>query len=245
MCPAIVLLVRTHRFDHHRTMPHPPDLAAFAAVLADRSRAAMLLALMDGRALTATELATAGEVAASTASSHLGRLVEAGWLDVVRQGRHRYFRLRDAGAASLLEQLMTQTSQRVAPVAVGPADAALRRARVCYDHLAGSCGTQLFERLYRSGCLATIDDAPVLTPDGEAWCIALGVDVAALRGQRRPLCRSCLDWSERRPHLAGALGAALLARLLERGVLRRQAQGRALTVTAGWERLLDRLAVPA
>ncbi|HET6432513.1 helix-turn-helix transcriptional regulator [Dyella sp.] len=225
-------------------MSPAPDIAALAAVLADRRRAAMVSALMDGRALTATELAAVGEVAASTASSHLARLVAAGLLEALPQGRHRYFRLRGAGVAGLLEGLMAHAAPPPT-VPTGPVDGTLRLARVCYDHLAGSCGTALFDALCAAGCLERIDEAVRLTADGEAWCLRQGIDVPALRRQRRPLCRSCLDWSERRPHLAGALGAALLQRLLEQGVLQRQAAGRALGVGARWNRLLETLAVPA
>lgn len=238
-----MLLAAVTCFDHHRNMSQAPDIAALAAALADRRRAAMVLALMGGRALTATELAAVGEVAASTASSHLGRLVREGLLEIVPQGRHRYFRLRSPAVAGLLEGLLIHAAAGP-PVSPGPTDSALRRARVCYDHLAGACGTELFDALCAAGCLARVDDAVVVTAAGEAWCMRMGVDLLALRSERRPLCRTCLDWSERRPHLAGALGAALLRRLLEQGALRRQPEGRALAVSSRWTALLDTLAGP-
>lgn len=218
------------------------DIASYAALLADPSRAAMLTALMDGRALTATELAAEGGIAASTASSHLSRLVDAGLLGMVRQGRHRYFRLADDDVAAMLEDLMRRL--RPAPGSgprTGPADAALRHARVCYDHLAGACGTRLFAALRARGYVAMHEEAVALTATGETWCRQIGIDLDALRARRRPLCRPCLDWSERRPHLAGALGAALFEHLLARGGLRRQTQGRALTVTSAGRAFLDRL----
>lgn len=218
------------------------NVAAVAALLADRTRAAMLLALMDGRALTATELASEGQVAPSTASSHLARLTEAGLLAMLRQGRQRYFRLANAPVAELLEGLLGFAARAERTVVrTGPADQALRHARSCYDHLAGACGVALWDRLHAHGHLAEHDGATVLTAQGEAWCRRWGIDLAAVRASRRPLCRPCLDWSERRMHLAGALGAAILERMLARGLVRRQPQGRALRVTPRGEHFLAHL----
>lgn len=228
------------RFDADRTMT--PNVATVAALLADPTRAAMLLALMDGRALTATELAIEGQVAPSTASSHLARLTDAGLLAMLRQGRQRYFRLAGAPVAELLEGLLGFAARDGhAAVHTGPADLALRYARSCYDHLAGQCGVALWDRLHAHAHLAERDGATVLTTQGEAWCRRLGVDLAAMRASRRPLCRPCLDWSERRMHLAGALGAAILDRMLALALVRRQPQGRALQVTPKGERFLESL----
>ncbi len=219
-------------------MADPTDIAA-AAVLGDASRSRMLAALMDGRARTASELALEGDVAPSTASSHLARLAGAGIVAVARQGRHRYFRLADAETAGLLETLMV-VSARHHQRRLGPADAPLRAARVCYDHLAGEAGVRLLHSLQGRGYLSAGAE-PALTMAGEHWCGGIGIDLAALRAGRRPLCRACLDWSERRDHLAGALGAALLQRLLVRGHARRQPHSRALTLDARGERFIAQL----
>ena len=229
-------------FDADRSVT--PNVASVAALLADTTRAAMLLALMDGRALTATELAIEGQVAPSTASSHLARLTEAGLLAVVRQGRQRYFRLANAAVAELLEGLLGFAARDDhAAVRTGPTDPALRHARHCYDHLAGHCGVQLWDRLHAHHHLAERDGATALTARGEAWCHALGIDLVAMRASRRPLCRPCLDWSERRTHLAGALGAAILDRMLVLALVQRQPSGRALRVTSKGERFLERLSL--
>ena len=202
----------------------------------------MLLALMDGRALTATELAIEGQVAPSTGSSHLARLTDAGLLTLLRQGRQRYFRLANASVAELLEGLLGFAAREgYAAVHTGPADQALRHARTCYDHLAGHCGVALWDRLHGHGYLAEGDGGTALTTKGEAWCHRFGIDLVAMRAWRRPLCRPCLDWSERRMHLAGALGAAILDRMLALALVNRQLQGRALRVTPKGERFLESL----
>lgn len=198
-------------FGYHRSMLAPPDLPSVAALIADPTRARMLAVLMDGRALTATELALEGGVTPSTASSHLARLSGAGLVSLAKQGRHRYFRIAAPEVAAVLEQLMSLGAYGgKSTVRLGPRDEGLRRARVCYDHLAGEAGVRLLERARARELLRGSEDALVLTPAGEAWCRGLGLDLSALRAKRRPLCRACLDWSERRTHLAGALGAALL-----------------------------------
>lgn len=232
------------RFDADRSIA--PDVATTAALLADPTRAAMLLALMDGRALTATELALEGQVAPSTASSHLARLTEAGLLAVLRQGRQRYFRLANASVGELLEGLLGFAARDDHPaVRTGPTDPALRHARTCYDHLAGHCGVALWDRLHARAYLSERDGATALTAQGEAWCRAFDIDLAAVRASRRPLCRPCLDWSERRMHLAGALGAAILDRMLALALalVQRHPSGRSLRVTPKGERFLERLSL--
>jgi DNA-binding transcriptional ArsR family regulator len=205
------------------------DFASIASLIGDPTRGRIVDALMDGRARTATELALDGGVAPSTASSHLAQLSSAGILAVVKQGRHRYFRIADFKVAQVIEGLMRisaddgKSSQRF-----GPSDETLRRARVCYDHIAGEAGVSLFDQLRKGGILSDNDDSPVLTPVGENWCKRIGMDVAAIRKQRRPLCLACLDWSERRIHLAGALGAALLERMLVLRYARRMPDSRVL-----------------
>lgn len=218
------------------------SFAPAAALLGDPVRARMLAALMDGRARTATELATAGAVAASTASAHLARLTDAGLLTVVRQGRHRYHRIAGEHVASAIEALLQLSAPpTAAPRSFGPRDQALRRARVCYDHLAGRLGVELADGMARHGFLVGAADRLALSPAGADWVRALGADPDALASGRRPACRFCLDWSERRSHLAGALGAALLSTLLERGMLARTRHSRALQVRESALRLLETL----
>ena len=226
-------------------MNDAPSFAAVAALIADPTRARMLAALMDGRALTATELALEGGVTPSTTSSHLGLLTRAGLLAVARQGRHRYVRIAGPEVAAALEQLMGLGSHEHRPaVRTGPSDPDLRRARVCYDHLAGEVAVRLLEGLRRSEILAGEEEALILTARGEAWCGSLGIDLGALRAKRRPLCRSCLDWSERRLHLAGALGAALLDYLFVRRHAWRVAGSRAVTLSPRGEAFIERPELP-
>lgn len=223
-------------------MPDMPDVAAVAALVGDPTRARMLAALMDGRARTATELALEGGVAPPTASSHLARLTDAGLLATARQGRHRYFRIAAPEVATVVEGMMGLAARGGLRAArVGPRDTGLRRARVCYDHLAGEAGVRLLERMREAGLIAGADDALVLTDRGEEWCEEVGIDLVALRGARRRLCRSCLDWSERRAHLAGALGAALLDRLLALRHVRRVAGGRTVVLSPRGESFVERL----
>ena len=221
-------------------MGSPPHFTAIAAAIGEPAREKMLQVLMDGRALTATELALEAGVAPSTASSHLARLQRAGLISRTAQGRHRYFRIATGEVAALLESLMGLATSRGA-VRTGPRGAALRRARVCYDHLAGARGVELLERMRERRLIRSDRGSLDLTDDGERWLGALGVDLAALRKGRRPLVRACLDWSERRDHLAGAVGAAILARLLELRLVRRETIGRALAVSAAGEKLLSSL----
>src|SRR5689334_23007509 len=182
-------------------MKDGPVIASVASLLGDPARANMLTALMDGRALTVSELAEAAGVSLPTASGHLAKLDAAGLLTAEKQGRHRYFRLSDHDVAQVLEGLMA-LAQRTGAVRVrtGPKDAALREARVCYDHLAGERGVRLMQSLVRRGWLSGASD-PAVTEAGRAGFEAFGIDVATLARGRRPLCRCCLDWSERRSHL--------------------------------------------
>jgi DNA-binding transcriptional ArsR family regulator len=216
-------------------MTHP-DFAPLAALLGEPARARIAATLMDGRAFTATELALEAGVAPSTASEHLARLEAAGLLARAVQGRHRYFRLASHEVAAVIEALMGLPAPP--SKVVGPRDPVLRAARVCYDHLAGERGVALLEGLRGCGHL----DGSRLTASGEQFCEALGLDLAQLRARGRPLVRTCLDWSERRDHLAGALGAALLERLLALRHLQRGA-GRSVSVTPAGARLFSRLSL--
>jgi DNA-binding transcriptional ArsR family regulator len=216
-----------------------PLIASIAALIGDPGRANMLTALMDGRALTASELGGAAGVTLQTASGHLSRLVESGLLAVRKQGRHRYFSLSGPDVAETLEALMG-LAQRTGAVRVrtGPRDAALREARICYDQLAGERGVALLEALRRKGLVKGEQDI-ALTDSGRAFFTRLGVDLGRLQNTRRPICRLCLDWSERRAHLGGALGAALLDLMADRLWLRRE-EGRVLRFSAAGTREFEK-----
>lgn len=212
-------------------------IAHVAALVGEPARTAMLLALMDGRALTARELADAAHVSPATASRHLGLLVEAALLRVERQGRHRYHCLASAEVARVLEGLM-QLAVPSEPrrVLVGPRDAALRTARTCYDHLAGRLGVAVTAHLLDAGAVVFEgEDASGHVTDRAPEALRrLGLDAGAATAEgagRRPHCRPCLDWSERRMHLAGRLGALICGHCLERGWLVRGQGTRALTIT--------------
>jgi DNA-binding transcriptional ArsR family regulator len=223
-------------------MSDRPDIAFVAALLGDPTRSRMLTVLMDGRAQTATELALEGGVSASTASSHLARLTVAGFVTLAKQGRHRYFRIAAPEVAAAIEGLMGIAPRgRARPARTGACDEGLRRARVCYDHLAGEAGVRLLERLRERHFVGGSSEAIELTRAGERWCREAGIDLETLRAKRRPLCRSCLDWSERRIHLAGALGAALLDRLFDLCYARRGPGSRAVIVSSRGEAFIERL----
>ena len=209
-------------------MKDGPDIARIAALIGDPARANMLGALMQGRALTATELAQEAGITPQTASSHLSRLAEGGLIRQRRQGRHRYAELASADVAGVLEALMGLAAKsghlRRRP---GPRDPELRRARVCYDHLAGEMGTRMFESMLARGLLIRSGTGIALTDAGRAFVADFAPE--ALTGRSRaPLCRECLDWSERRSHLAGRLGRAMLARMVELGWARRDEGSRVI-----------------
>lgn len=224
-----------------------PDIAAVAGLIGDRARATMLLCLMAARSFTATELSRAARVTKATASAHLSKLVAAKLVAVERQGRHRYFRLANPDVAGLIEHLMGVANRvGAARIDSGPADPALRKARVCYDHLAGELGVLIFDSLRQQGFLSTQDRKLSLSEAGRAFCHRLGVDLTELETRRRPLCLACLDWSERRHHLAGALGAAILGRCLALKWARPLRGTRTLSFSAPGERALRaRFRLPA
>lgn len=222
-------------------------IAEVAAVVGEPARAAMLTALMDGRALTATELANVAGITPQTASTHLSRLTGAGLVTVQKQGRHRYHRLASVGVARMLEGLMQHVSanaaQRAAP-RTGPRDEALRRARTCYDHLAGRLGVEIAESLVAQNYIEIDDETGIVTKAGVAFFVRAGIAMPdGVAGQRitRPVCRPCLDWSERRPHLAGRLGAAICAHGFEAGWLRRIEGTRAVAITQRGSNSLTKL----
>lgn len=213
-------------------MKDGPHIARIAALIGDSARAEVLTALMADRALTATELADLAGVTKQTISAHLAKLLDAGLIAVESQGRHRYFRLADRDVAQLLETLMN-VAFRAGAVRVrsSPREPALRRARMCYDHLAGEVGVQFYESLLQQGLVRATPTGAELTPAGAQWFARVGIDAPALAQQRRMVCRPCLDWSERRHHLGGALGAALLQRLFEGGWAQRSANSRVVQFT--------------
>ncbi|GAB4053264.1 ArsR/SmtB family transcription factor [Catellatospora paridis] len=232
-------------------MPAPaaPDAAAvplarLAALFADGTRAAFLLALLDGRAWTLGELARQAGVAPSTASEHVDLLVAGGLLAQERQGRHRYLRLAGAHTAQLVEDLAGYGGPPVARPATlraSAAAAALARGRTCYDHLAGRLGVALTDAMIERGLLQR-DTGFALTPDGVRWFAeSLDVGDELSGGSRRPVARPCLDWTERRHHLAGAGGAVLCDRLLARRWVERIGTGRAVRPTPDGVRALREL----
>ncbi|GAA1274373.1 winged helix-turn-helix domain-containing protein [Kitasatospora nipponensis] len=222
------------------------DLAAVARLLADRTRADFCLALLDGRAWTATELARRAGVAASSATEHLNVLVRGGLLVEERHGRHRYLRMTDPRVLALIESLAALAPHRTAePRSLSGSGRrrALARARLCYDHLAGELGLAVTDSMADRGLLAWGSD-PSLTAQGAAWLDDLGI--ALPEASRRPLVRACLDWTERRPHLGGAVGAALCGHALAAGWVTRIGTTRALAVTElGSEALRDHIGLSA
>ncbi|WP_189858698.1 ArsR/SmtB family transcription factor [Streptomyces poonensis] len=220
-----------------------PGLARLAGLIADETRAACLLALLDGRAWTAGELARHAGVAPSTLSEHLGKLVAGGLLAEERQGRHRYVRLAGARVAQLVEDLAAQVApeagaRRPRTLRESSAGSALARGRTCYDHLAGRLGIALTDAFTARGLLVQ-DTGFALTEAGLAWFGSAGIRLD--RTGRRPLARACLDWTERRPHLAGVAGAALCRHALDAGWCVRIGSGRAVKVTEAGEQALSGL----
>ena len=194
-----------------------PDIAMVASLVGDPARSNMLTALMTGRALTASELAHQAGVTPQTASSHLAKLEAGGLIEQEKQGRHRYYRLADPDVAAVLEGLEGLAARAGhLRVRTGPKDPALRRARVCYDHLAGDLGVQMLDSMKRQRLLRQRKQDIELTSEGGRFLVeTLQISADDLAHPRRPLCKTCLDWSERRHHLAGTLGAALLNRFTE------------------------------
>lgn len=207
-----------------------PDIALLGSLIGDPARANMLTALMGGKALTATELAQEAGITPQTASSHLAKLEAGGLLTPEKQGRHRYFRISGEEVADALEALMGLAAYAGHNrVRTGPKDPAMREARVCYDHLAGDRGVQMFDHLTKRGLISFDDALLALTPKGQRFTEDFGIDLAAIGASRRPLCKACLDWSVRRNHLAGALGAALLNRFYDLKWARREKDSRVVS----------------
>ena len=226
-------------------MSNTTMFAQVAALAGDQARVSMLHALVDGRALTAGELARVAGIAPQTASSHLGRLISSGIIAVEKQGRHRYHRLATPTVARMLESIM-QVAAELQPsgkaLIVGPKDAALRKARTCYDHFAGRLGVAIADAMVERGFIELQSDAGVLSDGGIAFLGDIGIAIEPFLSRRtkqsgRVLCRPCLDWSERRPHLAGVVGAAICSHSLENGWARRLSDSRAVLVTPKGSRI--------
>lgn len=209
-----------------------PDLAAVAALIADPSRATMLHALLDGVALPAGELARRARITPQTASTHLDKLVKGGLLTVNASGRHRYYRLSSKQVAQTLEALaLIAPAQPVRSLNRSLEMQAICRARTCYDHLAGALGVALTDALVGREILLPHEEVYEVTGSGECWFHAFGIDCSQLQQKRRRFASACLDWSERRPHVAGALGAAIAQRLFALGWIGRVEGSRAVTLS--------------
>ncbi|MFN2744383.1 ArsR/SmtB family transcription factor [Bacillus sp. z60-18] len=221
---------------------HPTKMAETAKLVSDSSRAAMLTALLDDRFYTASELAGFAGIKPQTASFHLSKLADADMLFCQKQGRHRYYRLKNANIAQALEGLLNIAPPgEIRSLRQSAEDQALRKARTCYDHLAGTLGVILAERLVEMGFLQEEESAFAVTEKGAACFKELGIDISQVRRKRRSFCHKCLDWSERRHHIAGALGAALLDLFFRMDWIRRRPKTRAVTFTPKGEKELERV----
>jgi len=235
------------QFDVHRNVKPPSlmhgldmeaDISSLPALISDPARGRILLALMGGRALPATELAQRAGITCQTTSSHLSKLAWAGLLRVIPQGRHRYYRLANDLIAELLESMA-----RLAPLketSRHEPKSPIQIARTCYNHLAGNLGVSITDAIVARGILRAVGRDYQLTRKGARWFCELGIDTAALRKSGRVFARRCLDWSERRNHLAGALGSALAEHLFDRGWIERVRESRAVRVTEPGRRELKR-----
>jgi DNA-binding transcriptional ArsR family regulator len=213
------------------------DMAEIGALIGDPARANMLAALIDGRSLTAKELAYVAGVAPQTASGHLARLAAANLVALSARGRFHYYRLASALVGQMLEGVMAVAAVQLPPRRL-PAriDAGMRLARTCYDHVAGQLGVGIADMLVARGHVELAEDGGQITETGSAFLAEFGAEPAANKGSQRPFCRPCLDWSERRPHIAGRVGAALCTRFFELGWIEKQRDSRAVAITAAGRR---------
>ncbi|MCG8494382.1 MAG: metalloregulator ArsR/SmtB family transcription factor [Sneathiellales bacterium] len=223
-------------------MKEGPDIAYIGSLIGDPARANMLTALLCGKALTASELAKEAGITPQTASSHLRQLQEGKMLIQRKQGRHRYFALADEDVGDLLESLLGYAMQKgLTRVRTGPKDPILRHSRVCYNHLAGEKAVQLFDSLVKREFLKGDPNHVELTRSGRIFVEDLGIDLAVLEKKRRPLCKSCLDWSERRSHLSGSLGSAFLDLFYSEGWATREGSSRIVTFTPKGKKAFNEL----
>lgn len=214
-------------------MKEGPNFSQIAALIGDPARGNILTALMSGKALTASELASEAGVSAQTASAHLAKLRDSALVAERKSGRHKYFTLASEDVADVLEALMglaaTTGNLRTR---TGPKDAAMRQARVCYNHLAGDMGVQMYRALRAQGHVTGSEDALQLSQSGEILVAELGIEIDSLPASKSPMCKSCLDWSARESHLAGQLGRALLSRFFELGWAGRLPDSRVVQFTS-------------
>jgi DNA-binding transcriptional ArsR family regulator len=231
---------------HGATMKEKHAISSLGYLLADPGRTAMLLALLEGRSLPAGELARAASVSPQSASAHLAKLSQGGLITMQREGRCRYYKLAGQRVANALEALgAISTSRPAAEYIRSKADQSMLMARSCYDHLAGRAGVALTEAMQKQHVIVAEGDRNYrLTARGTDWLRELGLEVEGLRRSKRHLARRCLDWTERRPHVGGALGAALLQHFLEEGWLGRCRESRALRVTPKGRISFIKLGVP-
>ena len=214
-----------------------PILAEIAALVGDPARATIVSALLDGRALTASELAGAARIRPQTASTHLAKLTEAGLLSMIREGRHRYFRLASPAVADMIDGIAAvalQKRPRYRPLS--GQSRALSEARICYDHLAGRLSVDLTDALVAREYIVLEDEGAQITTAGNGFFTRFGLELPALRATRRRSCRLCFDWTERRPHIAGAVGAALTRRYFDLGWMERMPRSQAVAVTLSGRR---------
>jgi DNA-binding transcriptional ArsR family regulator len=229
------------------------NLAPVAAMIGDPARASMMMALMDRRALTAKELAYAARISAPTASAHLAKLLDLGLVAVEPQGRNRYYRIASPLVAQMIEAVALLAPADFRKPPLGRGAEGLRLARTCYDHIAGVLGVAIADRLQAEGHVVIADGGGAVTARGERFFASLAITSEPAGVTRRVFCRPCLDWTERRHHLAGSLGAALCGHCLQRGWVERRRDSRALRITASGRRAFadhfgidaDRLAAPA
>lgn len=209
-----------------------PNIAVVANLIGDNARAKMLTALLGGKALTATELALEADITSQTASTHLAKLVDGQLLHLRKQGRHKYFQLMNASIAQLLENLLN-ISVNLAPeqVSTGPNDIRLKQARICYDHLAGELGVEIYDALKQQAFIIDNGSETLLTDLGKEFFSSIGFDFSQIKKSKRPICKSCLDWSERRNHLAGILGQWMLNDMFDKGWLERALDSRVINVS--------------
>lgn len=229
-------------FGADQSMKDGPDIARIAALIGDPARANILTALMSGKALTATELASEAGISAPTVSGHVRKLMDGGLIAGCSQGRHRYFQLAGPDVANLLEVIMgfaaSQGHLRTRP---GPRDPALRAARICYRHLAGEAGVRMYDSLLAQAFLVPDGDVLSLTQHGEDFLVSLGVDLEALSKKHPPHCRNCLDWSERRYHLGGPLGRCLMDFILQQGWVLQAPGSRVIRFTKAGQKAFERI----
>ena len=229
-------------FGADQSMKDGPDIARIAALIGDPARSNILTALMSGKALTATELASEAGISAPTVSGHVRKLMDGGLIVGCNQGRHRYFQLAGSNVANLLEVIMgfaaSQGHLRTRP---GPRDPALRAARICYRHLAGEAGVRMYESLLARAFLVLDEDALSLTPQGEDFLLSLGVDLTSLSKKPPPQCRNCLDWSERRYHLGGPLGRSLMDFIFQKGWALQESGSRIIRFSKKGQKAFERM----